>query len=123
MAETSSEPITPRSFKKGDKIRVRADWEGIVRYDFTADSDGFTVTYGDGSRGVWLPREVTNVELIASAEPEYEEGMPYEDADGDIFIRRYEDEPNAESQPWMDTCGNLEAEDVPVRPLTLMTAN
>jgi len=110
--------------KVGDRIKV--SFKGVIRnvrdYDhrgcthIETDSGHNHYVYfgGQFTSGKETPQGVT-VELVEPPEPAYLTGRAYIDADGDVFIRNYDD-------GWTSASGTKYTDSYASRPLRLLTA-
>ena len=103
-------------YQKGDRVTV-AEFTATVSGRTDPGDTGVLVHYGDGDQFcAFVSRE-----NVTPAEPEYEVGVAYEDADGDVFVRTADAD-----RPWVDPSDRTSAsdgmrqtfrDDFPTRPL------
>lgn len=110
--------MTQHSIKVGDRLKVTL--EGRVTDTDSYGSTTKIITDSGNGHWVFLPSTVTlgeknyagaSVELL---EPELIPGKAYQDADGDIFIRSYDND------QWVGPSGTKRPDDYVTRPLKLL---
>lgn len=93
----------------GDKVLVA--YEGIISF---VDNGGYEVTHE--YENYWAPKD--QVTLVSKAEPEYEPGQLYRDADEQLFYRT-----DSNMWRWLRSDGSGPVMAYPALPLTKVTVS
>lgn len=106
--ETPSSNTIGKSFSAGDRVRAVIDVEAVVAYNTDDTADSVFLRPSGHDALVLVPKAIVSTELIQAANDiTYDPGRAYEDACGDTFIRRFDEDDEHDKRRWVNEFGEF----------------